>query len=129
MYITGEHGSSGQEESSFNLLQPLGLEYWNLIPHPEFLSSSGSTFSAEVDGLESDTRYFFKVGAKTVVGSGPYSSVKDVQTLPEGFTGNGCWFLLPPYKEGWAGVEWGGIGIGKEWEEERRRGEEKKITK
>ncbi|XP_070618264.1 immunoglobulin superfamily DCC subclass member 4 isoform X2 [Erythrolamprus reginae] len=55
-------------------------EMWTL------LTKEGSTFSAEVDGLESDTRYFFKVGAKTVIGSGPYSSVKDVQTLPEGFT-------------------------------------------
>uniref|UniRef100_A0A8C6X3Q7 Immunoglobulin superfamily DCC subclass member 4 n=1 Tax=Naja naja TaxID=35670 RepID=A0A8C6X3Q7_NAJNA len=59
-------------------------EMWTL------LTKEGNTFSAEVDGLESDTRYFFKVGAKTVVGSGPYSSIKDVQTLPEGFTGNGC---------------------------------------
>ncbi|XP_058012542.1 immunoglobulin superfamily DCC subclass member 4 isoform X3 [Ahaetulla prasina] len=55
-------------------------EMWTL------LTKEGSTFSAEVDGLESNTRYFFKVGAKTVIGSGPYSSVKDVQTLPEGFT-------------------------------------------
>ncbi|XP_026528825.1 immunoglobulin superfamily DCC subclass member 4 [Notechis scutatus] len=55
-------------------------EMWTL------LTKEGSIFSAEVDGLQSDTRYFFKVGAKTVVGSGPYSSVKDVQTLPEGFT-------------------------------------------
>ncbi|XP_063169911.1 immunoglobulin superfamily DCC subclass member 4 [Candoia aspera] len=50
------------------------------------LTKEGSTFSAEVHGLESDTRYFFKMGAKTVVGSGPYSSVKDVHTLREGLT-------------------------------------------
>ncbi|KAH0620089.1 hypothetical protein JD844_014677 [Phrynosoma platyrhinos] len=42
----------------------------------------------EVHGLESDTRYFFKMGAKTVVGSGPYSNVKDVQTLRERFSAN-----------------------------------------
>ncbi|KAK9394109.1 immunoglobulin superfamily DCC subclass member 4 [Crotalus adamanteus] len=55
-------------------------EMWTL------LTKEGSTFSAEVNGLESDTRYFFKMGAKTVVGLGPYSSVKDVQTLREGLT-------------------------------------------
>lgn len=38
-------------------------------------------------GLESDTRYFFKMGAKTVVGSGPYSNVKDVHTLREKLSG------------------------------------------
>uniref|UniRef100_A0A8D0GYA7 Immunoglobulin superfamily DCC subclass member 4 n=1 Tax=Sphenodon punctatus TaxID=8508 RepID=A0A8D0GYA7_SPHPU len=47
------------------------------------LTKEGDTFSTEVHGLESDTRYFFKMGAKTVVGSGPYSNVKDVQTLRE----------------------------------------------
>ncbi|XP_064421809.1 immunoglobulin superfamily DCC subclass member 4 [Latimeria chalumnae] len=52
-------------------------DMWNL------LSKEGHTFSAEVHGLESDTRYFFKMGAKTVIGTGPYSNVKDVQTLPE----------------------------------------------
>lgn len=54
-----------------------------------FVSPAGNTFSTEVHGLESDTRYFFKMGAKTVVGSGPYSNVKDVQTLQERFSGTG----------------------------------------
>ncbi|XP_066491468.1 immunoglobulin superfamily DCC subclass member 4 [Tiliqua scincoides] len=52
-------------------------EMWTL------LTKEGNTFSTEVHGLESNTRYFFKMGAKTVVGSGPYSDVKDVQTLRE----------------------------------------------
>ncbi|XP_015198796.2 immunoglobulin superfamily DCC subclass member 4 isoform X1 [Lepisosteus oculatus] len=47
------------------------------------LSREGNTFSTEVEGLQSATRYFFKMGAKTVVGAGPFSSVKDVHTLPE----------------------------------------------
>ncbi|XP_054693196.1 immunoglobulin superfamily DCC subclass member 4 isoform X6 [Grus americana] len=47
------------------------------------LTREGNIFSTEVHGLESDTRYFFKMGAKTVVGSGPYSNVKDVHTLRE----------------------------------------------
>ncbi|XP_033022600.1 immunoglobulin superfamily DCC subclass member 4 [Lacerta agilis] len=55
-------------------------EMWTL------LTKEGNTFSTEVHGLESDTRYFFKMGAKTVVGSGPYSNVKDVQTLQEKFS-------------------------------------------
>ncbi|XP_054858850.1 immunoglobulin superfamily DCC subclass member 4 isoform X2 [Eublepharis macularius] len=55
-------------------------EMWTL------LTKEGNTFSTEVHGLESDTRYFFKMGAKTVVGSGPYSNVKDVQTLQERFS-------------------------------------------
>ncbi|XP_042330425.1 immunoglobulin superfamily DCC subclass member 4 isoform X1 [Sceloporus undulatus] len=55
-------------------------EMWTL------LTKEGNTFSTEVHGLESDTRYFFKMGAKTVVGSGPYSNVKDVQTLRERFS-------------------------------------------
>ncbi|XP_015282622.1 PREDICTED: immunoglobulin superfamily DCC subclass member 4 [Gekko japonicus] len=55
-------------------------EMWTL------LTREGNTFSTEVHGLESDTRYFFKMGAKTVVGSGPYSNVKDVQTLQERFS-------------------------------------------
>ncbi|XP_048811876.1 immunoglobulin superfamily DCC subclass member 4 isoform X1 [Lagopus muta] len=52
-------------------------EMWTL------LTREGNIFSTEVHGLESDTRYFFKMGAKTVVGSGPYSNVKDVHTLRE----------------------------------------------
>ncbi|XP_077174421.1 immunoglobulin superfamily DCC subclass member 4 isoform X2 [Paroedura picta] len=55
-------------------------EMWTL------LTKEGNTFSTEVHGLESDTRYFFKMGAKTVVGPGPYSKVKDVQTLQERFS-------------------------------------------
>ncbi|MBN3311631.1 IGDC4 protein, partial [Atractosteus spatula] len=47
------------------------------------LSREGNTFSTEVEGLQSATRYFFKMGAKTVVGAGPFSPVKDVHTLPE----------------------------------------------
>ncbi|XP_067411664.1 immunoglobulin superfamily DCC subclass member 4 isoform X2 [Emydura macquarii macquarii] len=47
------------------------------------LTKEGNIFSTEVHGLESDTRYYFKMGAKTVVGSGPYSNVKDVHTLRE----------------------------------------------
>uniref|UniRef100_A0A670ZIE0 Immunoglobulin superfamily DCC subclass member 4 n=1 Tax=Pseudonaja textilis TaxID=8673 RepID=A0A670ZIE0_PSETE len=74
-------------------------EMWTL------LTKEGNIFSAEVDGLQSDTRYFFKVGAKTVVGSGPYSSVKDVQTLPEGFTGNDCHLEKK-------GPEWGNVPLG-----------------
>uniref|UniRef100_A0A8D2LU18 Immunoglobulin superfamily DCC subclass member 4 n=1 Tax=Varanus komodoensis TaxID=61221 RepID=A0A8D2LU18_VARKO len=58
-------------------------EMWTL------LTREGNIFSAEVHGLESNTRYFFKMGAKTVVGSGPYSSVKDVQTLQERLSGTG----------------------------------------
>ncbi|XP_036073603.1 immunoglobulin superfamily DCC subclass member 4 isoform X3 [Rousettus aegyptiacus] len=40
-------------------------------------------FSAEVRGLESDTRYFFKMGARTEVGPGPFSGLQDVITLQE----------------------------------------------
>ncbi|XP_078237019.1 immunoglobulin superfamily DCC subclass member 4 isoform X2 [Pogona vitticeps] len=55
-------------------------EMWTLV------TKEGNTFSTEVHGLESDTRYFFKMGAKTIAGSGPYSNVKDVQTLREKFS-------------------------------------------
>lgn len=44
------------------------------------LSFSGSITSVEVQGLSSGTRYFFKMGASTEVGPGPYSPVKDVHT-------------------------------------------------
>eukprot|EP00062_Callorhinchus_milii_P002214 gi/632938185/ref/XP_007904068.1/ PREDICTED: immunoglobulin superfamily DCC subclass member 4 [Callorhinchus milii] len=47
------------------------------------LSKEGHIFSTEVLGLQSGTRYFVKMGAKTIVGTGPYSVAKDVQTLPE----------------------------------------------
>ncbi|KAK5873705.1 hypothetical protein PBY51_018721 [Eleginops maclovinus] len=57
---------------SGNLSQPEHL--W------ENLSQDGSITSVEVLGLSSGTRYFFKLGAATEVGSGPYSPVKDVHT-------------------------------------------------
>ncbi|XP_032906344.1 immunoglobulin superfamily DCC subclass member 4 isoform X4 [Amblyraja radiata] len=56
-------------------------ELWNS------LSKEGHIFSTDVRGLESDTRYFFKMGAKTVVGRGPYSTTKDVQTLAKRILG------------------------------------------
>ncbi|XP_037342384.2 immunoglobulin superfamily DCC subclass member 4 isoform X3 [Pungitius pungitius] len=46
----------------------------------ENLSQDGSTTSVEVRGLSSGTRYFFKLGASTEVGPGPFSPVKDVHT-------------------------------------------------
>ncbi|GAB0194258.1 immunoglobulin superfamily DCC subclass member 4 [Grus japonensis] len=57
-------------------------DMWTLLTR-EGEPPRGNIFSTEVHGLESDTRYFFKMGAKTVVGSGPYSNVKDVHTLRE----------------------------------------------
>ncbi|XP_054983717.1 immunoglobulin superfamily DCC subclass member 4 isoform X1 [Sorex araneus] len=47
------------------------------------LTTEGNIFSAEVQGLESDTRYFFKMGARTEVGPGPFSGLRDVITLQE----------------------------------------------
>uniref|UniRef100_A0A2K5RVA4 Immunoglobulin superfamily DCC subclass member 4 n=1 Tax=Cebus imitator TaxID=2715852 RepID=A0A2K5RVA4_CEBIM len=47
------------------------------------LTTEGNIFSAEVHGLESDTRYFFKMGARTEVGPGPFSRLQDVITLQE----------------------------------------------
>ncbi|XP_043933185.1 immunoglobulin superfamily DCC subclass member 4-like isoform X2 [Protopterus annectens] len=47
------------------------------------LSKNGNVFSTEVQELESDAWYFFKMAAKTVVGSGPYSPLKDIQTARE----------------------------------------------
>ncbi|XP_041836222.1 immunoglobulin superfamily DCC subclass member 4 isoform X2 [Melanotaenia boesemani] len=44
------------------------------------LSQDGGITSVEIHGLCSGTRYFFKLGASTEVGAGPYSSIKDVQT-------------------------------------------------
>ncbi|XP_078540203.1 immunoglobulin superfamily DCC subclass member 4 [Lissotriton helveticus] len=46
------------------------------------LTKEGNISRTEIRGLESGTRYFFKMGAKTSVGTGPFSVVKDVQTLP-----------------------------------------------
>ncbi|XP_056269641.1 immunoglobulin superfamily DCC subclass member 4 isoform X2 [Pseudoliparis swirei] len=57
---------------SGNLSQPEHL--W------EKLSQDGSVTSVEVQGLSSDTRYFFKLEASTEVGPGPFSPVKDVHT-------------------------------------------------
>nr|XP_036865897.1 immunoglobulin superfamily DCC subclass member 4 isoform X5 [Manis javanica] len=50
------------------------------------LTTGGNIFSAEVRGLESDTRYFFKMGARTEVGPGPFSGLQDVITLQEKFS-------------------------------------------
>ncbi|XP_012410480.1 immunoglobulin superfamily DCC subclass member 4 [Trichechus manatus latirostris] len=50
---------------------------WTLV------TTEGNIFSAEVHGLESDTRYFFKMGARTEVGPGPFSGLQDVITLQE----------------------------------------------
>ncbi|XP_041930380.1 immunoglobulin superfamily DCC subclass member 4 isoform X1 [Alosa sapidissima] len=55
---------------SCNLSQPEHL--WTNNTH------SGSITSAEVQGLQGGTRYFFKMGACTEVGPGPFSPVKDV---------------------------------------------------
>ncbi|XP_047437251.1 immunoglobulin superfamily DCC subclass member 4 isoform X2 [Mugil cephalus] len=44
------------------------------------LSQDGSITSVEIQGLSSGTRYFFKMGASTEVGPGPYSPIKDVHT-------------------------------------------------
>uniref|UniRef100_A0A3P9MQ39 Immunoglobulin superfamily, DCC subclass, member 4 n=1 Tax=Oryzias latipes TaxID=8090 RepID=A0A3P9MQ39_ORYLA len=44
------------------------------------LSQDGSITSVKVHTLSAGTRYYFKVGASTEVGSGPSSPVKDVQT-------------------------------------------------
>lgn len=83
-----------QQNSTAALLQPLNtLETAHFKP---LLTCfwSGNIFSTEVHGLESDTRYFFKMGAKTVVGSGPYSTVKDVHTLREKLSGTDFAFVL-----------------------------------
>ncbi|TTK32052.1 Immunoglobulin superfamily DCC subclass member 4 [Bagarius yarrelli] len=47
------------------------------------LSRDGSVTSTEVQGLLSGTRYYFKMGACTEVGVGPFSPVKDVHTPPK----------------------------------------------
>ncbi|XP_017279135.1 immunoglobulin superfamily DCC subclass member 4 [Kryptolebias marmoratus] len=48
------------------------------------LSEDGVMTSVEVHGLTGGTRYFFKLGASTEVGAGPFSPVKDVETpLPK----------------------------------------------
>ncbi|XP_015460197.3 immunoglobulin superfamily DCC subclass member 4 [Astyanax mexicanus] len=57
---------------SGNLSQPDYL--WNNLSH------DGSITSTEVLGLMSGTCYYFKMGACTEVGVGPFSTVKDVHT-------------------------------------------------
>lgn len=48
------------------------------------ISFPGSITSVEVQGLSSGSHYFFKLGAATEVGPGPYSPVKDIHTpLPK----------------------------------------------
>ncbi|XP_077420813.1 immunoglobulin superfamily DCC subclass member 4 isoform X4 [Vanacampus margaritifer] len=47
------------------------------------LSQDGSLTSVELRGLSSGTHYFFKLGASTEVGAGPYSLVKDIHTPPD----------------------------------------------
>ncbi|XP_063781671.1 immunoglobulin superfamily DCC subclass member 4 isoform X2 [Pseudophryne corroboree] len=54
--------------------------------HPDemwsILTKEGNIFSTEVENLQSGTKYYFKMGAKTESGWGPYSSVLSVETLP-----------------------------------------------
>ncbi|KAM3876639.1 immunoglobulin superfamily DCC subclass member 4 [Diretmus argenteus] len=61
--------------------------YSGNVSQPEHLwtnlSQDGIITSVEVQGLSSGTRYFFKMGASTEVGQGPYSPVKDVHTPPQ----------------------------------------------
>lgn len=84
--------------------------YFCLLPLPAPLLPTptlGNIFSAEVHGLESDTRYFFKMGARTEVGPGPFSHLQDVITLQETFSGTraeggGLWGTLGPY-DPWIG--------------------------
>ncbi|XP_066510450.1 immunoglobulin superfamily DCC subclass member 4-like [Hoplias malabaricus] len=62
---------------SGNLSQPEHL--WTNLSH------DGSVTSTEVLGLMSGTRYYFKMGACTEVGVGPFSPVKDVHTPPKNY--------------------------------------------
>ncbi|KAG9352071.1 hypothetical protein JZ751_020484, partial [Albula glossodonta] len=54
-----------------------------------YVSCHGSLTSTEVQGLLSGTHYFFKMGACTSVGAGPFSPIKDVHTPPERY-GESC---------------------------------------
>lgn len=71
--------------SSYTILYSINLSLsehmWNN------LSQDGTIASVEIRGLSSGTQYFFKLGASTEMGSGPYSPVKDVHIpysiLPE----------------------------------------------
>ncbi|KAG8440765.1 hypothetical protein GDO86_006487 [Hymenochirus boettgeri] len=77
-------------ESNGIIIQYLVL-YSSNRSHPDEIWNSlireGNVFSTEVHGLQGGTKYFFKMGAKTVSGWGPYSNVLEVQTftptLPE----------------------------------------------
>uniref|UniRef100_A0A3Q4MMN6 Immunoglobulin superfamily, DCC subclass, member 4 n=1 Tax=Neolamprologus brichardi TaxID=32507 RepID=A0A3Q4MMN6_NEOBR len=77
-------------------LEPNGIiiSYWILysgnLSEPEHLwknVSQDSITSVEVQGLASGTRYFFKVGASTEVGPGPYSPIKEVHLDIHAVTG------------------------------------------
>ncbi|XP_053574515.1 immunoglobulin superfamily DCC subclass member 4 isoform X2 [Bombina bombina] len=72
-------------ESNGIIVQYL-IMYSTNISYPDemwtLLTREGNVFSIEVHGLQSGTKYFFKMGAKTVSGWGPYSAVKEVETLP-----------------------------------------------
>ncbi|XP_053192553.1 immunoglobulin superfamily DCC subclass member 4 isoform X2 [Scomber japonicus] len=61
--------------------------YSGNISQPDYLwknlSQDGSITSVEVQGLSGGNHYFFKLGASTEVGPGPYSPVKDVHTPPQ----------------------------------------------
>ncbi|XP_055010673.1 immunoglobulin superfamily DCC subclass member 4 [Boleophthalmus pectinirostris] len=69
-------------------LQPNGIItsyiilYSSNLSHPEHtwnnVSQDGTITSVEIRGLASGTQYFFKLGASTEMGPGPYSPVKDV---------------------------------------------------
>ncbi|XP_053348207.1 immunoglobulin superfamily DCC subclass member 4 isoform X2 [Clarias gariepinus] len=60
--------------------------YSGNLSQPDYLwtnqSHNGSVSSTEVLGLLSGTRYYFKMGACTEVGVGPFSPIKDVHTPP-----------------------------------------------
>ncbi|XP_062845876.1 immunoglobulin superfamily DCC subclass member 4 isoform X2 [Trichomycterus rosablanca] len=60
---------------SDNLSQPDNL--WTNLSH------DGSITNTEVLDLMSGTHYYFKIGACTEVGVGPFSSIKDVYTPPK----------------------------------------------
>lgn len=90
-----------------------GLPEWDAhpfcLPPRSPLPTTGNIFSAEVHGLESDTRYFFKMGARTEVGPGPFSRLQDVITLQETFSGTreeggGLWGNLGP-QDPWIGSQ------------------------
>ncbi|KAM8973955.1 immunoglobulin superfamily DCC subclass member 4 [Pelodytes ibericus] len=72
-------------ESNGIIVQYLIL-FCNNSSYPEemwtVLIKEGNVFSTDVHGLQSGTKYFFKMGAKTVSGWGPYTSLIEVETLP-----------------------------------------------